>query len=233
MRIYKNSYEAIKEVERDLAEMGIQYQSTSVQDKDVRGNDEYMTKELSPYAYTITNPCSQLKEMILYKKEEEYFDWCFSESLERLSGFSGQNPGDAWKKNADLWRPFIQEGFFSYTYSERWSEQLPYVIAELKRNPESRQVTMTMYDRHQDMRNWGGKARVPCSMTYSFLKRNNKLSLTYTQRSCDFYQFYPADVYFSVNLLTHVATLTDSEIGNFNHFIVSLHAFKKDMSHIF
>jgi len=233
MRIYKNSYEAIREVERDLMEMGITYQSATCQDQDVRDNPDFETKELSPYAYSVTNPAMDLTEMVLYKKDHNYLSWVENEAMERYFGCEVKNPGSAWKINREMWEPFLHEGLFSYTYVERLQEQLLYAKRELKRNPASRQVMLTMYDRHQDMMNWGGKSRVPCSLSYNFLIRNGKLTLTYTERSCDFYNFFQADVYCAIFMQREMAKELNIPVGKFTHFIVSLHAFKKDMKDVF
>lgn len=233
MRIYKNSFEAIREVERDLMEMGINYQSSTCQDEVVIANKGFMTKELSPYTYSVTNPMDRLTDMVLYKKDHDYLQWVEAEATERYFGNDNKNPGEAWKVNRKLWKKFLHDGLFAYTYVERLQEQLMYVKRELKRNPESRQVMMTMYDRHQDMMNWGGKARVPCSLSYNFLIRNDKLNLTYTQRSCDFYNFFQADVYCAIFMMRELAIELGIEVGKFSHLIISLHAFKKDMGDVF
>ena len=95
-----------------------------------------------------------------------------------------------------------------------------------------------MYDRHQDIMHWGGTMRVPCSLTYNFLIREGKLTMSYTQRSCDFYQFFQADMFCAIYLMYYVATELQAQgvnvlLGKFTHFIVSLHAFKKDLKEIF
>jgi thymidylate synthase len=135
----------------------------------------------------------------------------------------------AWKEDRDKWEKFLRDGVFSYSYAERWQYQLPYVIRELKARPNSRQAIMTMYDVHQDMMNWGGRDRVPCSLSYQFLLRDDKLTLIYTQRSCDFLSFFATDVYLSVRLLQHVAAEIDATPVRFIHQIGSLHAFAKDL----
>ena len=139
------------------------------------------------------------------------------------------NPGVAWMKNKPLWGPFLRDGKFSYSYAERWQEQIPYIINELQLRPHSRQAIMTMYDRHQDMMNWGGRDRVPCSLTYQFMIRNSKLHLIYNQRSCDFIKFFGADIFLTVQLMHHVTNALDLEPGNFTHFLGSLHAFTGDL----
>ncbi|MHA1302122.1 MAG: thymidylate synthase [Candidatus Heimdallarchaeaceae archaeon] len=234
MRIYNDALEMIKEVERDLAEMGIRYQSYSVQDKIVKDDPNYMTLELMGYAYKLiarNGIFMELGEMLEYKKDRKYIDWVNAEAFERLD--AAQNPGTAWIHRKDFWLPFLKNGKFSYTYSERWQEQLRYIIPELGANPESRQVIITMYDRHQDMMNWRGLDRVPCSLTYQFLIRDKKLHCIYSMRSCDFVNFFQADVYCTIQLMNFIADKIDIEVGSFTHFLGSLHAFKKDLGGVF
>jgi thymidylate synthase len=236
MRIYKDALEMIKEVERDLYEMGINYQSYSVQDQIVKDDPNFLTKEIVGYTYKVMpnerGYFENMYEMANYKKEREYFNWIEAESIERLGGIA-QNPGNAWKNRRKFWEQFIRRGRFSYSYVERWSEQLPYIISELQDSPNSRQVVMTMYDRHQDLMNWGGLDRVPCSLDYHFLRRQGKLYLIYNQRSCDFVNFFQADVYCTMRLQMYIAGIIGDEIGTFIHNINSLHAFAKDLEGVF
>lgn len=234
MRIYYDCLEMIKEVERDLAEMGINYQSYSVQDQIVKDNSDYITKELMGYGYklfTRNGKFKRLEEMLEYKKDKNYIRWVREEAFERLD--TAQNPGSAWIIRKEFWHQFIRNGKFSYTYSERWQEQLKYVVQELKEVPESRQIVMTMYDKNRDMMNWRSLDRVPCSLTYQFLIRNKKLHIIYSMRSCDFNKFFQADVYCTIRLLQYISNIIDIEIGSFIHFINSLHIFKKDIEGVF
>jgi len=221
----------VKEVERDLFEMGIRYQTETVQDQSVYGDPNFQTIELFGYGYTLTD-YSDLENIISYLKLNEA--WLREEDLERLFGSSiggpeNLNPGLAWEKNIEFWENFLRDKKFSYSYAERWQEQLGYIINELKLRPNTRQAVMTMYDRHQDMMNWGGRDRVPCSLTYQFMIRNQKLHLIYNQRSCDFMKFFGSDVYLTINLLKHVARALELTPGHFIHFLGSLHAFAKDL----
>lgn len=236
MRIYKDCLEMLKEVERDLFEMGIKYQSYSVQDKIVDHDPNYETIELIGTGYKLVpsekSTFKNLDSLITYNKNKDFTKWAIEESKERLSGRS-LNPGSAWENLPELWQEFLRNGFFSYTYAERWTEQIKYITHELYRNPNSRQAIMTMYDRHQDMMNWGGFDRVPCSLSYHFLIREGKLNLIYNQRSCDFVQFFQADVYITIKLQQFVADVLSIDIGTFTHNINSLHAFKKDLEGVF
>lgn len=231
MRIFTSAADMIKEVERDLFEMGTRYQSATVQDQNVADNPDFQTIELVGYGYNLVNfDAYDLVQMLVYsgKVNEE---WLTEELHERLFGLRDEplNPGVAWLANKEFWGKFIRNGVFSYSYAERWQEQLPYIIRELREKPNTRQVVMTMYDKHQDMIHWGGRDRVPCSLTYQFMVRDNKLTLIYNQRSCDFVKFFPSDVWLTVQLLQHVADEIGKEPGQFIHVLGSLHAFAGDL----
>jgi len=229
MRIFQSAIEMAGEVARDLWEMGIRYQSTTVQDQQVANNPKFQTIELFGYGYTLT----------LYEDVQHLIDhfglnadWVFNEEDERLHKgllFLPLNPGRAWELNKKFWTPFLRDGKFAYSYAERWQEQIDYVINELNIRPNTRQAIMTMYDRHQDMLNWGGRDRVPCSISYQFMIRNDMLHLIYNQRSCDFVKFFGSDVYLTIQLLKHVAKNVGVVPGYFTHFLGSLHAFAGDL----
>jgi thymidylate synthase len=222
----------IKEIEREIWEMGTRYNSDTVQDKVVTGDSKFQTIELFGYSYMLKDGYlkSDLEKIILYFGDENDLAWCKAEIQERLNfALINKNPGEAWKIKDKFWGQFLRDGIFSYSYTERWQQQLPFIINELKIRPNSRQAMMTMYSAEKDIMNFGGRDRVPCSVSYQFAIRNDKLTLIYNQRSCDFLKFFAADVYFTVHLLNYVANEVGVEMGNFIHFLGSLHAFAGDL----
>jgi len=225
MRIYKDAMEMVREVERDLWEMGIRVQSSTMQDKDVHDNKDYETVELQAYPYMITS-WPDKNEMVEYLKGSIH--WCRVELANRLSA-KYLNPGTSWVVNEPLWQEYLRDGQFSYTYNERLREQIDQLVRELQIRPTTRQAIITMYDRHQDMGNWGGKDRVPCSMYYQFYVRRGTLNMIYTMRSCDFLNHFVHDVWLALGLLEAVASATGMKVGVFTHMIGSLHAYDKDM----
>ena len=67
MRVYIKPLEMIKEVERDLFEMGTRYQTATVQDKLVADNPKFQTIELMGYGYCLTQwNEGTLREMLTY-----------------------------------------------------------------------------------------------------------------------------------------------------------------------
>lgn len=227
MRIYQNCIEMAKETERELWEMGIRYQSETVQDRYVLDDLNYQTMELMFYGYQLTQTPDLSELLKMFNISEE---WASAEFAERVDmTLTNKNPGNAYKLRSALWDTYLHDGVFAYTYAERWQEQLPYVIKELSTRRSTRQAVMTMYDRHQDLMNWGGRSRIPCSLTYHFMIRGDRLHLLYHQRSCDFRKFFAADVFFTVKLLHYVSEQVGVKPGVFTHILDSLHVFAEDM----
>lgn len=228
MRIYIEPMTMIKEVERDLFEMGVEQHSDSVQDKNVSGNSDYDTLELWGTSYMLTGNYSlfELEDMVLYNKGN--LAWCQEEFKERISP-QKINPGTAYKQRHEIWSEFLKDNKFAYTYNERYREQIPQIIDELDLHPHSRQAILSMYDDCKDRQNWGGKSRIPCSLQTQYLIRENKLNAIYTMRSCDFLTHFAHDVYLSIRLLDYLSDQLGLSRGWFIHQIGSLHAFKKDL----
>ena len=236
MRFFQDIEMAFSELVRDMAEMGVRYESATVQDK-ISGEE---TIELMNYGYTISQVYyDEIVDYIVFKHNDKFpvkidREWLHQELRDRVIG--RLNPGISWEQNKDFWKPFLREGCFSYHYGERMGPQIQRVIWELNHRPNTRQAIITMYDQHQDLMNWGGRDRVPCSMHYQFMIRQNKLHLMYVMRSCDLFKFFIADVALAVGLMEHILSNLKSptpEMGSFTHVIGSLHAFKSDVGGIF
>ena len=237
MRIFSEFGEMMDEVERELFEMGINNQPQTMQDLQVGNDSSYLTKELPGYSYALSGRAlkdTSIVELLGKVSDEERANiqrYIFAEIQDRLS-IEHQNPGRSWMFREHVWKKFLHEGKFSYTYNERMKSQLGRIVDELKRNPGTRQAVITLYDKHKDLKNLGGVARIPCSMHYQFLLREynqiKRLYLFYTMRSCDYYTHFPIDVALAVLMLRAVADEVDAIPYVFTHFIGSLHAYKKD-----
>ena len=59
MRIYIDAEGRIEEIKRDLAEMGIVVRPATMQDKYIKGNPDYETRELQNYSYCLLDAKSQ------------------------------------------------------------------------------------------------------------------------------------------------------------------------------
>lgn len=227
MRIYDNCYELASEIMRDVNEMGIVVHPLSMQNKDVSDDENFKTKELINYSYCLKK---LEREDVFFIFDETSKKWLPLELAERLSSVY-INPGNAYKIRPHVWREFInEEGEFDYSYNERIepSRNLDLVLKELRRNPDSRQAIIAIWDRNIDVKYLGGKKRVPCSIYYQFLIRNGKLHIIYSQRSADLVTHLFNDIWLAFRFKSEIAKFLGYEDGFLYHNIGSLHVYKKD-----
>ena len=74
--------------------------------------------------------------------------------------------------------------------------------------------------------------RVPCTLGYHFLMRNNKLKVVYYMRSCDWFRYFRDDVYLTVRLQQEIAKVMGVEMGSFVMHISSLHIFEAEFDRL-
>ena len=255
MRIFSNPAEAVKEVERDVYEMGILTHPQTMQDKDVKDDPEYTTKEVRGYSFKINGWDYNFDDIL--KVIEHFFPdqvdaislYCLDEIKERLGGVA-LNPGKAYKWRTEVWDEFLHDGKFAYTYSERIADQVNAVLNELKDRPDTRQGIITIHTNicpmcdgqvadtpaeenevriSADFVNKGGGGRIPCSMYYQLMIREAKLDLIYTMRSCDLLTHFPIDISLALMTQQWFASRLDLPMGTFTYFTGSLHAYFKDI----
>lgn len=225
MRIYANAYELMSEIFREVWEMGHIVHPHSMQNKIIKDDDAYSTKEIINYSYALTN---LFKVQYLFFSDYDSREWADAEIEERVA-YGSENPGEAYKLRSHIWNEFLNKnGQFDYTYQSRIRTQLDKIIGELGRNPDSRQAIVSVWDHHLDAHALGGKRRVPCSIYYQFLYRNKKLHIIYNQRSADVVTHFGNDVYLAWRLMEYVAAQLKVRPGHLFHNIASLHAYKKD-----
>lgn len=225
MRFYKNFAEALNELKRELKEMGCNIHTKSVQNIDITNNPDYDSKEITNYIYTVLEP--NCDEIPLNNQE-----WCNAEFSERVGG-KPVNPGRAWKLREKYWKQFITpDGIFDYAYPQRLWMTLPHAVSLLKKDSMSRRVYIPIFNPDlDDVSNL--TTRIPCSLGYWFVYRQNKLSVTYLQRSSDFSEHFNNDIWLANKLKDHVAKEAGLEPGPFIHWLGSLHIFSKDVAGVF
>jgi thymidylate synthase len=246
MRIYINADEMIEETKRDLAEMGIVVRPATMQDKYVKGNPDYETRELQNYSYCLLDAKSQdipgvIQPWADAEFEERVTDPFFSvrseggEEMGNLDGPCFINPGKAWELRPEVWTEYLHGGHMAYTYNELiWNnDQLTKIMNRLKQDPDSRQLWVSLWNPEKDPDFLGGISRVPCSLGYAFQVRDGKLNMHYVMRSCDFATHFRNDVYLAIKLLEWVAEKTHYPVGSFTHTIFSLHVYNKDVEGVF
>ena len=240
MRIYINAEEMIEETKRDLAEMGIVVRPATMQDKYVKGNPDYETRELQNYSYCLLEAKSQdIPGVIQPWADAEFLERVTDPFLRAPDGELSEphfiNPGKAWELRKEVWTEYLHEGKMAYTYNELiWNnDQVTKVINRLKEDPDSRQLWISLWNPEKDPDFLGGVSRVPCSLGYGLQVRDGKLNLHYVMRSCDFATHFRNDVYLAIKFLEWVAAQTGYPVGSFTHTIFSLHVYNKDVEGVF
>lgn len=247
MRIYTCARELMSELSRDVIEMGHENRPKTYQNKNIEGNPDFITKELIAESYCLTS-LPDPEYLFAYTHTRE---WADAEFEERVSG-KRINPGEAWKLNRSMWEEFLTQGDeqyagFDYTYAERinrhcinrfgneenmYRTYLEDIIRLLKYDSDTRKAVLSIFDTKTDADRLDGYARIPCSMYYQFLIRDNnngkQMNLIYNQRSCDLVGHCGDDIYLAWKLMEYVAEKVGVKPGYLFHQIGSLHVYQKD-----
>jgi len=237
MRVYKNLSEMIEETARELFSRGIRRFDQTRQGKKI---DE-PTVELIGYTYTVSDPSDYDEFFAISRKicqrdfhRRAIAERWFSEMI-GLRGRRCENPQTFWMLHPELRDYFLkycsEDGRESYTYCSRLKGQIEKVIEKLAENPERRGAVISVW-RAWDLERVGDR-RVPCSMFYQFITRQEldgrRVDVIYVQRSCDFINFFPFDVYRACRLAEYIAERLGWRQGRLIHFISSLHAFESEV----
>lgn len=230
MRIYSNSFELMSEMGRELNSYGQIVKPKTYQNKVIEGNEDFITKELICQQYCLTSLGDPVWLFVFSHSKE----WANAEFKERIDTSDIINPGKAWELRKDLWEQFLVNGKFDYTYNERMVI-LPYTIQLLKSDSDTRKAVLPIFNGNgeDDTLYYHGNKRIPCSMYYDFLIRQNGkgekvLHICYHQRSSDFAQHFGNDIYLAWRLMEYVAQEVGVKPGYLYHTIDSLHIYKKD-----
>lgn len=243
MRIYENAYELMSEMGRNLWEMGLENKPNFYQNKDILGDDNFLTKELVCEQYCLLS--MEDDSPLFYFTDETCKAWVKAELEERLR--VGQydevdvedgalNPGDAWRIRKEVWDEFLVDGMFDYTYPERlYYKGLPIVgsvINLLQDDPGTRKAIIPIYSL-EDNFYINGERRIPCSMYYQLLLRTKPngdkfLTMIYNQRSSDFITHFGNDVWLAWKMGEYIADAVGVKMERLIHNIGSLHVYKKD-----
>lgn len=228
-------------MDRELKVSGITVPVKHYQNQELTGENQN-TKELIGVNFVITKPWLQKREMLefLFKDEAQRIeDYCKQEILDRIDR-RGLNPGNSYKIRMDLWQKLMskkENDKFDYTYSERinYSRQLDNAIAALKDDEHSRRAMIMIFKPEDTMESSGFQTRIPCSVSYQFLIRNNKLMVLYYIRSNDYFKHFAIDIWLTQAIQEYVwAQLQDTypglKIGPLNYYAGSFHAYHEDLS---
>lgn len=235
MRIFKDSYDMIREINRELLVQGISVECNSYQNKKLEGENR-IVKELLGVSFLISKPLNKRKEMLdyMFKEESDKIEhYCIQEHCDRVSGMAF-NPGHSYKIRQDMWQKFMvdSETKFDYTYAERfWNlDQMGSVIQCLKEDKGTRQAILMIFQPQLDSTKRDGNTRIPCSISYQFMIRNNRLYNLYYMRSNSMFEHMPIDIWLASELINWMTeqlkpTYPELKTGSLIYMAGSLHAF--------
>ena len=118
----------------------------------------------------------------------------------------------------------VEKGNWAYTYHQRYADQLPFIIEELKRNPSSRRAVMLVRDKAADM----GSADPACLQHIQYFVRDNKLCAKILFRSNDATKASFMNAFALIMLQKKIADVLGYEMGEYVHRANSYHCYEKD-----
>lgn len=135
--------------------------------------------------------------------------------------------------NADLILPFNsklgmalddEKLVFNGAYGPQITEQLEYVIAQLKGDSASRQAIISIWRPRP-----AKSADIPCTLDFQFLLRGNELHMTTHMRSNDVWLGLPYDLFNFTQIQWFIAQLLGVQVGTYTHFVGSLHLYERNV----
>lgn len=226
--------------------------------QDVSGKPELVSTELSfvSLRFRVPHTLPDLQQLV-----EPNLPWAEDHFLERVSGEPlNPAPSEAWWPFAVAGNAQHKDGeIFSHTYPERYWPKManiggytpggrstggvPHVgirylygdlgdvIDLLFRSPLTRQAYLPVW--FPEDTGATESQRLPCSLGYHFLLREDRLHVHYAMRSCDFVRHFADDMYMTARLLQFIVGKLrelgmDIREGSLHATISSLHYFAGD-----
>ena len=115
---------------------------------------------------------------------------------------------------------------WKYTYHERYSHQLPFIIKDLKRNKYSRRAIMNIRDFEVDSIN----TEPACLQSIQFFIRDDALHCKILFRSNDLPQAFFFNAFALSRLQEKVAAELNVKVGSYTHRSNSMHCYEKDFT---
>jgi thymidylate synthase len=118
---------------------------------------------------------------------------------------------------------------FHGAYGDRIGTQIRDVVRRLKRDPDTRQAVVTLWNPLLD----NASARdIPCTVALNFAVVAGKLELRTQMRSNDIWLGFPYDVFMFTQLQQSVARALELPPGPYTHGTWSLHLYKRDIERV-
>jgi len=113
---------------------------------------------------------------------------------------------------------------WEYTYHDRYVRQLPFILSELRRNPDTRRAVMNIRDFGVDSSN----SDPACLQSIQYLIRGGKLHCKVLMRSNDAAQASFMNAFAFVMLQKKVAGEIGAPVGSYTHRANSFHCYERN-----
>ena len=191
------------------------------------GTDFAGTKALFNVGFQIDNPTNNIIKSPWRNWKHNYAkaEWRWYESgdrnIKKLGKLYGKVP-EIWKRMADA------HGNVNSNYGWQWgrNSQIDYVLEKLRRNPNTRQATISIYDGKEHSLY---ERDTPCTYAIQFTVVNNYLNMCVTMRSNDLWFGFCIDQYCFSKLQELVSKRTGYAMGEYYHFAHNLHLYEDQL----
>lgn len=186
-----------------------------------------MLEVINPGIAVFENPNAN---RISYKYAKAFWDFMIS---------GGTDAKEAFKEYPNVAK-FIEkpkskelpENFNTF-YGPRIAAQLPIVLEELNRDPNTRRAVIhILTERDQVLLDKNESLEYPCTNSITFSIRNDKLNMHVHMRSQNTAVVLQLDMYLMSKLFDKVAKELNVEKGTYCTSIVSAHIYEKDFDYI-
>lgn len=120
----------------------------------------------------------------------------------------------------------IERGNWNYTYHSRMTEQLPFILRELRRNPSSRRAVIDIRDWKYDSAE--GNDSPACLQHIQYFIRENRLCCKVLFRSNDACKATFMNAFALIMLQKRIADELGCQMGEYTHRANSFHCYEKD-----
>jgi len=147
-----------------------------------------------------------------------------AEALQLMGGFSDP---EVMGNIAPNTRQFRTGGVFNGAYGPRIRPQLEKATERLRIDGGTRQAVVTVWDPLYDQQD--GIKDIPCTVSYNWHIRDDKLHQTTHMRSNDIWWGWTYDLPMHASLLHTMAHILDVGVGDYVHVVDSLHIYERDI----
>lgn len=170
--------------------------------------------------------------LIFLKNRNLNLQFAIQEAVWILYGDNSLHKLQKWIKNYHIYSDdkTTLNGAYGFRLKEYFNDnQIDIAIQNLKNNPNSRRVVLTIYS-VDDLNS--ESLDIPCN-THIYLQIiNNKLDITVCNRSNDLYLGVPYNIFVFGILQKYLAIKLNIEVGNQTHFTNNLHVYYKNIEDI-